>query len=555
VDTMMKQKFCLLALALILAMAFLVAPVAANKYVVTSGSSSPVAGSDVTLSAQLSQDDGTAIPTAGKVVTWTKTGTGGTFSAATSTTDAAGIAAVTFTTGTSSGTAYTFTGTDGDSTTGTSTAVTTVAGAATQIAANAGNGQSAVVNTAVTTPPSVLVKDANNNPVNGVSVTFAVATGGGSVSGGSATTGANGIASVGSWTVGPTAGSNTLTATSGTLTGSPVTFTATGTSGISVPTITTVDPATGINNGLLQGVVVTGTGFTTGTTQVRLVKSGQANISMANSVITTTTVTGAFQLNGALPGTWDVVVITDGGTATKSAAFTVVNSSAVSTVTAISPTSATTNTTVTSTITGTGFGTSARMRLARSGYNDIIGSVSTVAATSVVGTFDLTNQVPGTWNVCVLYDGTNRVCGPTFTINSASVTNGSVYFTSTPSGATVWLDSNKSGLTPLTLANITPGSHTVKFQKTNYLDWSGSITVTSGNQTAAYGKLIYQDTTTTAPTPTPVIVTTATLPPTSAKSTKAVPTSWPSATATPSPIDALVVIGAIGLGIVLVRKQ
>ena len=40
----------------------------------------------------------------------------------------------------------------------------------------------------------------------GVSVTFAVATGGGSVTGGSATTDATGIATVGSWTLGTTAG-------------------------------------------------------------------------------------------------------------------------------------------------------------------------------------------------------------------------------------------------------------------------------------------------------------------------------------------------------------
>src|SRR5439155_4415984 len=36
---------------------------------------------------------------------------------------------------------------------------------------------------------------------------------------------------LGSWTLSPTAGQNTLTATSGTLSGSPVTFTATGTAG------------------------------------------------------------------------------------------------------------------------------------------------------------------------------------------------------------------------------------------------------------------------------------------------------------------------------------
>src|SRR5205807_4465938 len=91
--------------------------------------------------------------------------------------------------------------------------------------------QTSVAGTAVSSPPSVIVKDANGNPVTGVAVTFAVAPGSGSVTGGSQTTNGSGIATVGSWTISATAGSNTLTATSGGLTGSPVTFTATGTAG------------------------------------------------------------------------------------------------------------------------------------------------------------------------------------------------------------------------------------------------------------------------------------------------------------------------------------
>ena len=52
--------------------------------------------------------------------------------------------------------------------------------AATRIAVNAGDGQSASAGPAVSIRPSVIVKDANDNPVPGVSVTFAVASGGGS---------------------------------------------------------------------------------------------------------------------------------------------------------------------------------------------------------------------------------------------------------------------------------------------------------------------------------------------------------------------------------------
>lgn len=72
--------------------------------------------------------------------------------------------------------------------------------------------------------PSVIVNDLKGLPMAGVPVTFAVTAGGGSITGGTATTNSAGIATVGSWTLGPGEGANALTATSGTL---PVlTFTA-----------------------------------------------------------------------------------------------------------------------------------------------------------------------------------------------------------------------------------------------------------------------------------------------------------------------------------------
>jgi len=113
--------------------------------------------------------------------------------------------------------------------TGDSAAFTINAGAAATLAINGGNSQTATAGSAVSTAPSVLVTDAQGNPVQGTSVTFAVASGGGSLaSSGTVTTDASGIATSPAWTLGTTAGSNTLTATSTGLTGSPVTFTATG---------------------------------------------------------------------------------------------------------------------------------------------------------------------------------------------------------------------------------------------------------------------------------------------------------------------------------------
>ena len=103
--------------------------------------------------------------------------------------------------------------------------------AAATLAIQAGDNQTATAGSQVAVDPAVLVTDGGGNPVASVAVTFAVATGGGSIGGANAVTDASGIAEVGGWTLGPIAGPNTLTATSAGLSGSPVTFHATGTAG------------------------------------------------------------------------------------------------------------------------------------------------------------------------------------------------------------------------------------------------------------------------------------------------------------------------------------
>jgi alpha-tubulin suppressor-like RCC1 family protein len=102
------------------------------------------------------------------------------------------------------------------------------AGPAAALTPQGGNGQSAPVGTAVAVSPSVKVTDASGNPVPGFTVAFAIAAGGGSVTGASPVTDAGGIAAVGSWRLGPAKGNNSLTATAPGLSGSPTTFTATG---------------------------------------------------------------------------------------------------------------------------------------------------------------------------------------------------------------------------------------------------------------------------------------------------------------------------------------
>lgn len=61
---------------------------------------------------------------------------------------------------------------------------------------------------------------------------------------------------------------------------------------------------------------------------------------------------------------------------------------------------------------------------------------------------------------------------------------GSVKVSSTPSGATIWLDGkNTRKITPEILEDLTPGKHSVKMVLDGFEDYTGSITVTSGECT------------------------------------------------------------------------
>lgn len=182
--------------------------------------------------------DANGNPIAALGVTFTVASGGGSVTGGTATTDSSGVATVgSWTLGSVAG-ANTLSAVAGNlATTFTATGVaapappsppspppppppstpTTPAGGTNTMAKQAGDAQTAVVGAAVAIAPAVIVRDASGLPVPGASVTFAVASGGGTVTGASQTTDANGIATVGKWTLGATAGANTLSATSGSL--------------------------------------------------------------------------------------------------------------------------------------------------------------------------------------------------------------------------------------------------------------------------------------------------------------------------------------------------
>jgi adhesin/invasin len=150
---------------------------------------------------------------------------GGTTTAAT----AGGVASFSNLIITRMGTAYRLAASVG-AVTVTSAAFDIAAGAPALIEKVAGDARTVVAGTVIDVAPSVRVLDAFGNTVSGVPVVFAPADeGSGSVSGGAVTTDANGIATVGTWTVGNEMGPSALVAAAGTVS---TTFIATVTGGV-----------------------------------------------------------------------------------------------------------------------------------------------------------------------------------------------------------------------------------------------------------------------------------------------------------------------------------
>jgi len=177
--------------------------------------------------------DQIAAPLQGVAVMWAATG--GTLSGNNVATSATGHSKVRYTYGTTAGahpTTATVTGLVGSPVTITFQAT---AGTATNIVKTTGDGGTATPSAQVTY--TVTARDANNNSKQGVTIDWAVASGGGSITPAQDTTGATGTASA-QRTLGSGTGDQTATATASGLTGTPqVTFTT------SAAVVTTVEVA------------------------------------------------------------------------------------------------------------------------------------------------------------------------------------------------------------------------------------------------------------------------------------------------------------------------
>ena len=205
-----------------------VALVAAQVTKVSGDGQTGTVGQALATAVAVSVKDSSGAPIPGLVVTFTAATGSGSATPLAPTTNASGQAQTTWTLGTTAGASRdTLTAQAGAATV--RFTATAAAGAPAQVVKTGGDFQKTGAGQSVVVRPSVAVRDQYGNGVAGDSVTFAVGSGGGSVTGAGQVTGASGVATVGGWTMGAGAGVNTLVATakgSG-LTGNPGTFTDT----------------------------------------------------------------------------------------------------------------------------------------------------------------------------------------------------------------------------------------------------------------------------------------------------------------------------------------
>ncbi len=322
---------------------------------------------------------------------------------------------------------------------------------------------------------------------------------------------------------------------------------------IVAPVVSSSSPTYGYNTTSVNNVIIYGSGFSTSGATVVLAKSGQTNITGTISSASATQLTCSFPIAGKPAGYWDVIVTNaDGQSGSLSSGFEIRSSSSTVTLSSVLPTSAVTNTTASITsLSGTNFLTSATIRLKRAGYNDIYGTVSSLSSTTISGTFDLTNQFPGDYQVCVINPSTEAVCGLSFTVTSAAAANGSICVKASPSTSKIFLNSVFQGYTPMTLDNLTPTTYTVLIRSAGYNDYSESVTVTAGKTSSVIASLVLTPDVTTITTTAPR--TTVSTVKTTVKSTKNVPKPWPSATPT-SPVSVFAILGAVGVGFIVLRE-
>ena len=325
--------------------------------------------------------------------------------------------------------------------------------------------------------------------------------------------------------------------------------------------ITSIDPAVGYT-GSSTTVTITGTNFNTSSVDVVLMKDDENNITSTVSSISATQIVCKFTFSSSKePGDWTLVVINEDDTeAVYSGDFTL---RAPMELSSITPDFAQTNNeSVDITIVGTGLSDVESFYLYDDSYGTIAGAdIDVDSSTTITGVFDLADADIGTYDVCVKDSFVTEECDLSFEVTTDEL--GNIDVSSSPTGAAIYVDSSYKGVTPDSIEGLAIGSHKVILKKSGYDEWAKMVQVTAGDTTSVDATLTAV---TTAPTPAPtvaaVVITTATLPPTTVKSSRTVPTPWadstmaaPTAATTESPVEIGVILAALAACIVVLGRK
>ena len=318
------------------------------------------------------------------------------------------------------------------------------------------------------------------------------------------------------------------------------------------PSITSISPDYGYNSGTVK-VVIYGSDFnvTTSSGTVRLEKDGESDIKGTVKSVDESagTISATFPISDKEVGDWDVVVRDKNGDESMlSGGFTIYEAI---TLTSVSPESAQTNNdSAKVTVVGTGLSDIENMYLYNEEYDNITADITSQTSTKIIGTFDLDNAELDNYEICVEDSVGTIKCDLDFEILTDEV--GSIEVESSPSGAKVYLDSKYVGTTPYTIDDVELGSHKILISSTGYVDYSKLVTVKADSTVSVSADLNAITTITTRVT---TVATTKTIP---KATTVKVPTSWPetgTATTQASPMEGMVVLGAIALGFVVLHRK
>jgi len=322
---------------------------------------------------------------------------------------------------------------------------------------------------------------------------------------------------------------------------------------LAAPSISSVSPSAGYQ-GSTNTFTITGSNFNVST--VKLENDGDDITGSIIGTPTNTSISVKFYFSTSDEvAKWDLVVRNKDGTEdTQSNAIAI---RPKITLTSITPSyGRTNNDSVEVTIVGTGLSDVANFYLYNDDYSNVSAmDVDAISAVKVTGVLDLTDVEVADYEVCVVDSYGKTECDLEFEVTSDEV--GSIDFSSTPSGASIYIDSVYKGTTPASIDDIDVGSHKVVLKKSGYENYEKMVRVTAADVVTLDAKLYAVATATQSTVPTTkMVVTTATLPPTTVKSSKTVPTPWATATPTPeSPVGISVIIGALAIGILALSRR